>query len=227
MTTHSEYEIFFRAGTGTVSDALDLLGLNGGLKGLARLSGTGVIAGPAFTVRFEPVEPGASAPAADYVDDVPAGSVIVIANAGRTYCTVWGGLLTYAAILRRAAGTVIDGCCRDLDEITDLGYPLWAVSSYMKSGKNRVRLADVGLPVLVGGVTVRPSDIICADSAGVLAVPVERLQAVLEQVRRVLKVEMGIRADLAHGIPLREARERHGYNRVALSRPGGESLGDA
>jgi regulator of RNase E activity RraA len=46
----------------------------------------------------------------DFLDDVGPGQVVVIDNGGRTYCTVWGDLMTIDASQRGIAGTVIDAC---------------------------------------------------------------------------------------------------------------------
>ncbi|SDC96877.1 RraA family protein [Actinokineospora iranica] len=204
-------------GTATVSDALDLIGVNGGLPGLRRLSGAAAVAGPAFTVRFETVEPGTPAPAADYIDDVPAGAVLVLANAGRTHCTVWGDILSEVALRRGVAGTVIDGLCRDLGDIQALDYPLWSLGSYMKSGKNRVRMIAAQRPVTVCGTVVAPGDVVCADAAGAVVVPAAAAERVAAEADRIAVMEAAVRADAAKGMPLREARRRHGYNRAALS----------
>ncbi|WP_214103829.1 RraA family protein [Acrocarpospora catenulata] len=203
-------------GTAPISDALDQLGVNGGLPGLARVSGRGVVSGPAFTLRFEQVEPGQPGPAADFIDDVPAGSVIVIANEGRTHCTVWGDILTGVALARGIAGTVIDGCCRDVDDTRELGYSVWSLGGYMKSGKNRVRLAEVQVPVVVGGVLIRPGDVVCGDGSGVVVVPAELAADVADRVERIAAMEALVRADLDEGVPLAEARRRRGYNAAAL-----------
>jgi regulator of RNase E activity RraA len=207
---------FARHGTGPVSDALDLLGINGGLEGLGRRSGSGVVVGPAFTVAFAPVGPGEPGPAADFIDDVAPGSVVVIANAGRTSCTVWGDLLAEVAQRRGVLGTVIDGCNRDLDDIRRLNYPLWSVGSFMKSGKNRVRMVAVNVPVTVAGTTVHPGDLVCADGSGVVVVPADRAQEVAARVDVIAGIEGRIRADLSLGVPLRESRRAHGYNQAAL-----------
>lgn len=220
MQQESPVEVFARNGTGPVSDALDMLGVNGGLEGLARRSGTGVVVGPAFTLRFEPVEAGQPAPAAEFVDDVPPGAVVVIANAGRTYCTVWGDILAEVAQRRGVAGTVIDGCNRDLDDIRRLGYPLWSVASYMKSGKNRVRLVETNGPVTIGATTVRPGDLVCADGSGVVVVPAGLAAEVADRVGRIADIEAKIRADLDRGVPLGESRRAHGYNQAALQLAG-------
>lgn len=204
-------------GTGALSDALDLLGRDGGLLGAERRSGIGVVAGPAFTLRFEPVPAGEPAPAGEFIDDVPAGAVVLIANAGRRECTVWGDILSEVAQRRGVAGTVIDGCCRDLGEIRALGYPLWSRGSYMKSGKTRVRLAAVNEPVLVFGTWVSPGDVVCADDAGAIVAPAGLATDAAVRLSAVVAMEARVRADIAEGVPLRAARQRHGYNLASRS----------
>jgi 4-hydroxy-4-methyl-2-oxoglutarate aldolase len=99
--------------TAAVSDALDALGLPGALLGIGPLTNAARAVGPAYTVRYEPIidEPGT---VGDFLDDVPAGAVIVIDNAGRTDCTVWGGIMTAVASANGVAGTVVHGACRDV-----------------------------------------------------------------------------------------------------------------
>ncbi|MFG1804813.1 RraA family protein [Micromonospora carbonacea] len=209
--------VLARYGTAAVSDALDLAGAPGGLWGLSRQSGAGMVVGPAFTVRFEAVDPGVRAPAADFIDDVPPGSVVVIANEGR-HCTVWGDILAEVAVARRLAGTVVDGYCRDLDGIRELGYPVWARGAFMRSGKNRVRMAAAQEPVTVGAdgdqLTVRPGDLVAADGSGIVVVPADLVDEVVETVTRVAAMEQRVLADVRAGTPLRTARVTHGYNDI-------------
>lgn len=204
--------------TATVSDALDVLGIEGCVPGLRSMSGRRA-AGPAFTVLFEPVPDGAPAPAADYVDDVPAGAVVVLANGGRTDCTVWGGLLSAVAAQRGIAATVVDGACRDVDDTVEAGHQVWAVAAYMRSGKNRARMAAVQQPVVVGGVPVAPGDVVVADGNGVVVVPAARAADVAAAVERVAAVERAVLAAVQEGAGLADARARHGYHAVAVTRP--------
>jgi regulator of RNase E activity RraA len=213
---NDRYDVFAGHNTAAISDALDLLAIDGGLPGLVRMSGAGVVCGPAYTLRYLPVAAGERGPAGEFVDDVPPGAMVVVGNAGRTYCTVWGDILSEVAIMRGVAGTVIDGCCRDLAEIRALGYPLWSRGAYMKSGKNRVRLVAVQEPVEVAGTLVRPGDLVCGDDAGVIVVPDERVEQVAEQLDRVSLMEQAVRADIAQRVPLREARARHNYNLASV-----------
>lgn len=205
-------------GTAAVSDALDLAGVSSTLWGVRRLSGSGMVVGPAFTVRFEPVADGVRAPAADFIDDVPSGAVIVIANEGR-HCTVWGDILAEVAVAKGVAGTVIDGYCRDIDGIRDIGYSMWARGTFMRSGKNRVRMVATQEPVTVGAdgdqITVRPGDLVAADGSGVVVVPANLVDEVVDTVSRVAAMEQLVLADVRAGKPLRVARAEHGYNDVA------------
>ena len=199
-------------GTGPVSDALDLLGVNGGLEGLTALYPSAAAVGPAFTLKYREVAEGEKGPAGDYIDDVPPGSVIVIANDGRLHCTVWGGILSAVAQEHGVAGTVIDGCCRDVPEIVASEFPLFSRGKYMKSGKNRVRLIATEVDVTIGDVVVRPGDIVCGDGSGVVVVPSAQLDAVADLVVRIVEMEQKVLADALSGTPLRDARARHGYN---------------
>jgi regulator of RNase E activity RraA len=220
------FAVLIAHGTSAVSDALDVRGLPGGLPGglygglfgLRRMSGSGGVAGPAFTVLFEPVPPGEAGQAADFIDDVPPGAVVVLGNAGR-HCTVWGDILGRVALGRSLAGTVIDGYCRDVDGLRELGYSVWARGGFMRSGKNRVRMAAVQVPMAIGdgpeAVTVHPGDAVCADGSGVVVVPAAAAGEIAERVARIAAMEALVLAEVTSGVPLREARARHGYNAVA------------
>jgi len=218
-TPAPELAVLAARGTAVVSDALDMAGVAGQLWGPRRLSGHGVVVGPVFTVGFEPAEEGRGAPAADYLDDVPPGSVVVLA-AGAADCTVWGDILSEAATRKGIAGTVIDGLCRDLDGTRDLGYSMWARGAFMRSGKNRIRMTATQQPVVFGrgaeAMTISPGDIVCADGSGVTVVPAGRLAEIAGHAERIGRMEDLVVADLRAGVPLREARARHGYNRMAL-----------
>src|SRR5215475_3474199 len=82
--------------TPTVSDALDRLGIPGQAFGIKAIDETLRMCGRAYTLRYQPVG-SAGGTVGDYIDDVPAGSVLVLDNAGRLDATVWGDILTLMA----------------------------------------------------------------------------------------------------------------------------------
>ncbi|MEU7857984.1 RraA family protein [Nonomuraea sp. NPDC049141] len=197
--------------TASVSDALDSLGLPGSLHGIGALRQGQRVVGPVFTVTYEPVDE-AGGTVGDFLDDVPAGTVILIDNAGRTDCTVWGGIMSQTAHQRGVAGTVINGTCRDVAVATAAGYPIWSVSRFMRTGKDRVRVAAVQTAVAIDGVAIRPGDILVADDDGPVVVPATRWDEVADIARRIDRVEEAVIEAVRCGATLAEARAEHGYH---------------
>lgn len=199
--------------TPNISDALDKLGIDGGCVGIAPvIPGTRMV-GPAYTVKYIPagLVPGT---VGDYIDDVSAGAVVVIDNAGRVNCTVWGDLLTLTANKRKIAGTLIDGVCRDVQRIRELQYPIFTRGCFMMTGKNRVEVEAVNVPVAVADRKVRPGDIIVGDESGVLVIPAEKAAEVLELTIKIAEAEDGIEAALQQGLTLTQAREKYHYHQL-------------
>lgn len=197
--------------TASISDALDSLGLPGSLHGIGAQRQGRRIAGPVFTVAYEPVDESGGT-VGDFLDDVPAGAVILIDNAARTDCTVWGGIMSETAQERGIAGTVINGACRDVAVASTVGYPLWSVSVFMRTGKDRVRVAAVQTAVTIDQVTIHPGDILVADDDGAVVVPVARWDEVTELAQRIDNVEQAIVDTVRAGATLADARALHGYH---------------
>jgi regulator of RNase E activity RraA len=202
--------------TASVSDALDRLGLPGSALGIAPLWPGQRMAGRAFTVRYVPVgaEKGT---VGDYIDAVEPGSVVVLDNAGRLYCTVWGDILTALANKKGIAGTAIYGVCRDTKKARELAYPIYSSGRFMRTGKDRAEVADIGVAVSLGDVQVRPGDLVLGDDDGVVVVPRGHEEKVLEIARGVAKTEDQILDEALRGAKLADARRKHGYHQ--LQRP--------
>ena len=204
--------------TAAVSDALDALGLVGALHGIGPLTDTARAVGPAFTVRYEPItdDPGT---VGDFLDGVPAGAVVVIDNAGRTDCTVWGGIMTAVATAKHVAGTVVHGVCRDVASAFALGYPVFSAGRFMRTGKDRVRCVAVQQPVLISGVRIAPGDLVTADCDGVAAVAAPHLDAVVELAEHIEHAERRIVEAVRAGSTLAQARADLGYHALQSRTP--------
>jgi regulator of RNase E activity RraA len=211
--TDAVLEAFRGLETASVSDALDRLRLPGSALGIAPLWPGQRMAGRAFTVRYVPAgaEKGT---VGDYIDDVGSGSVVVLDNAGRLYCTVWGDILTGLAHRKGIAGTAIYGVCRDTKKARDLGYPIYSSGRFMRTGKDRAEVADVGVTVSLGDVQVRPGDLVLGDDDGVVVVPRTREDEVVTIAREIAAAEDRILDEALHGSTLVEARRKHGYHRL-------------
>jgi 4-hydroxy-4-methyl-2-oxoglutarate aldolase len=198
-------------GTATISDALDRLGLPGSAHGIRPLANGTRMAGPAYTVRYVPAGDPAGT-VGDYVDDIPDGGVAVLDNQGRTDATVWGDILTTYAHHNRIAGTVIWGVCRDVRVALETGYPMFSAGRFMRTGKDRVEVADVQVPVAIGDVRVAPGDIVVGDDDGVVVIPAHRLDQVHALAEDIGTTEDAIAEAVVGGMTITDARAKFGYH---------------
>ena len=202
-----------RLDTATLSDALDKCGINGQCHRIKPRSTEFRMAGRAWTLLYGPAgKP--SGTVGDYIDDVPEGSVIVLDNGGVDNATVWGDILTEVAHNRRIADTVIDGVNRDVSLCLELGYPVFSRDNYMRTGKDRVQVEATQVPVNIGGARVAPGDIVRGDADGVVVIPKEHEDHVLDTAEAIHNAEEAIRQAVRAGTPLREARKAMGYHQL-------------
>jgi len=132
------------------------------------------VAGPAFTVK---IFPGETFGVLRAIDRAPAGSVIVIDSGGAERGVCWGGTSTLAAILKGLAGCVTNGTVRDLAEIQEKQFPIFATGTSLRAGFRGHR-GWIDIPVSVGEVPVHPGDFVLGDIDGVVVVPANRVEEV-------------------------------------------------
>ena len=201
-----------------LSDAMDRLGIPCQCAGIMPLDRDFRIVGVAFTLRYGPIgQDGGTV--GDYIDDVAAGDVVVLDNGGRCDVTVWGDLLTSTASRRGVAGVVIDGVSRDIDRSVELSFPIFSRGTWMRTGKDRVRVEAVQEPVSVGGIRVMPGDWLRGDGDGLIVIPVKWIDEVLAVAQEVHAAEDEIRAAIDRGVPLRQARADFNYHSLQTRRP--------
>ena len=200
--------------TATISDALDRLAIVGQCLGIAPLDPKFRLCGRAFTLRYRPTGLVDRGNVGDYIDDVAPGDIVVLDNAGRLDCTVWGDILTAVSHRRGIGGTVIHGVCRDVSRALDLGYPIFTRGRYMRTGKDRVEVESMGAPISLGEIQVRPGDILVGDADGILVVPQVRETEVFETARDIEEAEQAIERETAKGTRLDEARRQFRYHQL-------------
>jgi 4-hydroxy-4-methyl-2-oxoglutarate aldolase len=199
--------------TTDLSDAMDKLGIQGQCLGIMPLDRTFQLTGKAYTVHYVPVgvEGGS---VGDFIDDVEKDSVVVIDNGGRLDATVWGDILTMTAFRRNIAGTVIDGVCRDIDRSIELNYPIYSRGNWMRTGKDRVRVDGINVPVSIGGVLVNPGDYLRGDGDGVVAIPSSKIEIIIDEAKRIHEAENKIRECVSNGEKLVDVRKKFSYHQL-------------
>ncbi|WP_374519777.1 RraA family protein [Hydrogenophaga sp.] len=199
--------------TPTLSDALDKLGIVGQCYKIKPRDPNFRLAGRAWTLKYGPAAnpPGT---VGDYIDDIEPGSVIVLDNNGREDATVWGDILTEIAHRRGIAGTVINGINRDTHLCLSLGYPVFSIDNWMRTGKDRVQVEATGVPVNIGGARVAPGDILKGDTDGVVVIPKQHEDRVLAVAEEIEAAEQKIRDTTRGGVRLDEARRQFKYHQL-------------
>jgi regulator of RNase E activity RraA len=143
------------------------------------------VAGPAFTVRCPPGD-NLMLHAAIYRAE--PGSVIVVDTGGDVDYAVAGGNVCAVARRRGIAGFVVDGVIRDLAEVREMGFPVFARGVIPIPG-GKAAVEPLGGQVLCGGVRVDAGDVVVADEEGIVVAPHARLQQVLRDARTRLAKE--------------------------------------
>ncbi|HEU5320550.1 MAG TPA: RraA family protein [Methylomirabilota bacterium] len=121
----------------------------------------------------------------DYVQSVPAPRVIVVHDLDepRGQGAQWGEVQANIHKALGCVGVVTDGSVRDLDEVRALGFQF--VAAHVSVSHAYVHMVDFGLPVKVGGLWVKPGDLLHADQHGVVAIPPEIADRLPEAVAKV------------------------------------------
>lgn len=126
---------------------------------------------------------------------VQPGEIIVVTMPVPRAVALVGDMLATQARARGAAGMLIDASIRDLEDVRDLGLPIWTRWVRVK-GADKDAPGTIGEPVQVGGATIRQGDIVVLDADGVAVVPAERADEVLaasrerEERERVKRVKL-------------------------------------
>jgi len=193
-----------------VSDALDKLGMTGVAPGLQRLSTDAKVIGPVLTVRLEEAN-GRLAErhlCTAAIEAALPGEVIVVEHRSRSDCAGWGGILSRAAGMKKIAGVIVDGICRDIDESRELEFPVFGRGVLPVTARGRVIETAFNESVNIGPVTVRPGDWVIADGSGVVFIAAENLKTVVEQAEKMAQREARLVADIESGTPVGQVMSR-------------------
>lgn len=114
------------------------------------------------------------------LDDLQPGEVYICAGASPSYA-LWGELMSTCALNQGAAGAVVDGYSRDTRGILALGFPVFSRGRYAQDQRPRGKVVDFRCTIELGGVTVRPGDLVFGDLDGVIVVPREIEAEVIER----------------------------------------------
>lgn len=116
------------------------------------------------------------------------GDVLVIDAGGDLNNAVVGGILSFYAAHVGVAGVVIDGAVRDVAEIRERDFPVYA-RGVTHRGPYKDGPGEINVPICVGGMVVNPGDVVVGDQDGLLAIPQQGIEDVIEKSLAHLQAE--------------------------------------
>ena len=111
--------------------------------------------------------------------EVQPGEVIVLTMPEPRPVALVGDLLATQAQVAGAAAILVDASIRDVEELAEMGLPIWARWVRVKGAK-KATAGQINVPVTVGGARIDPGDVLVLDADGVAVVPADRVDEVLE-----------------------------------------------
>ncbi len=144
------------------------------------------------------------------VDACQTDDVLICAASGSMRSGIWGELLSTAARNGRCVGVIADGATRDVARMRQMRFPVFARGTIVYDSKNRQRVIDVDVPVLIDGVTFSPGDLVIADDDGVVVIPQVVEAAVVRRAWEKVHAESDVRDAISSGMKAVEAFERFG-----------------
>lgn len=178
------------------STLADVAGRRGTLAGrIGPLSPSTRLAGPAFTIE---VRPGDNLMIHAAMLMAKRGDILVVDGKGDRTCALMGSIMIHACRELGIAGVVLDGAVRDIQELRELGFPVYSVGSN-PNGPTKFVPGRINWPISCGGVAINPGDLIVGDADGVVAIEREKAESVLDLAARKVAEERARIADIVAG----------------------------
>lgn len=160
-----------------------------------------VVAGRAMTVLAADIYENPDPPFGlmlEALDALKPNEIYVCAGSSSPYA-LWGELMSTAARARGATGAVIAGLVRDTHGILGMNFPVFCHGRYAQDTRVRGKIVAHHVQLEIGGVQVRPGDIVFGDIDGVLIVPREIEVEVISEALERSRKERSAQRELANG----------------------------
>ena len=211
---------YLKVDAATVSDVLDTLGYQhqGIAAGFAPYpEAAGKLAGWAYTIcgEMRPYAGNGDPDKMKAVDGLKKGCVSVWSGAGDGVC-FFGELIALGMKTRGCTGALVDGGIRDIEWIAKQKFPVYARYRTPVQSISRWKVTACQVPAYLPGATkqhviVNPGDFVLGDVDGVVIVPAEAVEKVLNEAERLTATEVKIRAELDAGATLEQVLAKYGH----------------
>ncbi len=185
--------LFARYGVATVYEAAGRVGLID--VPLTQIVAGSRVAGPARTVRCGQ---GDNLMVHAVLNSVQPGEVLVLTMPEPAPVALVGDLLATQAQVHQVAALLIDAAVRDIEELQALGLPIWTRWIRVR-GATKTKVGSINKPVVMGGTTIAPGDVVVLDADGAAVVPMQKAPHILEAAQARYNRETELRKKLQAG----------------------------
>jgi 3-hexulose-6-phosphate synthase/6-phospho-3-hexuloisomerase len=207
---YSQGEVFTAFQKVTTSNICDAMHNQGAIRGLFPLCKGCHLVGRALTVK---TIDGDWAKPIEAIDQANKGNVIVV-NAGEAQLAVWGELATRSCITKKVAGAVIDGGVRDITDIEQTRFPIFAKKKVPCAGDPK-GIGLIGGEIICGGQRVHQGDWIIGDDTGIVVVPHQEAQEVANRAIHIHEWENRVREEIKKGSSLNKVLEIKKWEKIS------------
>ena len=209
MTLNKEtLEKLSKIPTGNVADNNNSIARQGVMdSGIKPVDPKSHMVGRAVTVKCQP---GDNLAIHQGIYAAQPGDVLVCDLRGYDQGGHFGDIMALACKVRGLAGVVLDGSCRDIEDIREMGFPVFS-RGVNPSGTVKASLGEVNVPITCGGVEVHPGDMILGDCDGIVVVRQEQEDDVFEKALAKFEKEQHIVEQLLAG---KTTLEIYGFDKL-------------
>ena len=208
---------FEKLSTTNVADVEDALGIKGATYGVRPMRESwGKVVGRAITIKMcaagetkNKHHLGMTA-----ISLAEPGDIIIVDNGGRLDTSCWGGILANSAKAKGVKAVIIDGACRDLDDCIDIDFPVYARGTVVWTARGRIMEQSTNEMIQFGGVQVRPGDVVMGDRSGVVVVPWERVEEVLDKAEGLYEKEEQMIKEILESGDVLSVDNKFGYEKM-------------
>lgn len=146
----------------------------------------------------------------EVLDGIQPGEVFVGDVGGSERSAFFGELMSTATMVAGGRGAVIDGLCRDVKKIKQLGFPVFVKGTRPTDSYARNEVIDFDVPIKIGDVQIQPGDLIFGDIDGIVVVPKEVEDEVIAKAFEKVNGENMVREHILKGMKVSEVFEKFG-----------------
>ena len=142
-------------------------------------------------------------PADAFIDQLRQGDIYIAT--GAHHSALWGELLTATAKARGAVGAVLDGYSRDTPQVLEQNFPVFCTQCWAQDSSVRTYVCDYRCTIEIGQVTIHDGDLVFGDIDGVLIIPAEVKDEVIEKALIKAAGEKTVRRAIEGGMSATDA----------------------